>query len=478
MRVSEYYRLGLSQPSLSFVDVDIYGDTRLFISPRALRLLEDEWGDECVSLVQNFFSTVLGHIKAGRTEQAIGLMKVLREPNETHLGLSKGNARGRGLGTKHAADLWHALSQSKAAKTGLMKDLEDTVLLVPGVDVDIVSDITTNIIRRPLIEFTQQICLEHKIPLEAQVDSGPLWHPLKKCWETKYVQLPVTDGGKLLLVPKVIVRINLEYDVQKYFRHYILEHLKGVEEAAHTALVRTIKKTGEKRVYKTDLVKKYGDGKTAAIEQTLQHPEVLEKYRSDHKEPVPPLNHVQIAEISGSEQPDWDALLAATIILEHGNACADQYEKAVEGLLSALFYPSLSNPKRQTEIHQGRKRIDITYTNTATRGFFQWLGQHYPAAHVFVECKNYGAEIGNPELDQLSGRFSPSRGRFGLLICRQFKNKALFAKRCKDTAVDGRGFVVALDDKDLEALVKERKQTPDPFLEYSLLRERFEALVM
>jgi hypothetical protein len=478
MRVSQYYKLGLTQPSLSFVDVDVYGDARLFVSPRALRLLEDKWGDECVYLVQNFFTTVLEHIRAGRTQHAIALMAVLREPNETHLGLSKGNARGRGLGSKHAEDLWYALSQSKAAKTGLMKDLEDTVLLVPGVDVDIVSDITTNIIRRPLIDFTQQVCREYEIPLEAQVDSGPLWNPIQKAWETEFVQLPVPDGGKLLLVPKVIVRINLEYDVQKYFRHYILEHLKGVEEAAHTALVRTIKKTGEKRVFKTDLVKKYGEGKRAAIEQTLAHPEVLQKYRSDHKEPTPPLSHIQIAEISGSEPPDWDALLSATTSLPTGNESADQYEKAVAGLLSALFYPSLSNPKRQMEIHEGRKRIDITYTNTATRGFFHWLGQHYSAAHVFVECKNYGAELANPELDQISGRFSPSRGLFGILVCREFKNKGLFTKRCKDTAVDDRGFVVSLDDNDLAALVKERKKTPEPFLEYPLLQRKFEALVM
>jgi len=55
------------------------------------------------------------------------------------------------------------------------------------------------------------------------------------------------------------------------------------------------------------------------------------------------------------------------------------YEKAIEGVLSALLYPNLTNPNR--------KRIDITYTNMALNSLFKWLAMHYAAAHVFVECK-------------------------------------------------------------------------------------------
>jgi hypothetical protein len=58
-RVSQHFHLGLDQPSLDFVDVDIIGDLSVFIDPRALRLLHSEWGDECVSLIQNFFRAVL-----------------------------------------------------------------------------------------------------------------------------------------------------------------------------------------------------------------------------------------------------------------------------------------------------------------------------------------------------------------------------------------------------------------------------------
>lgn len=61
-------------------------------------------------------------------------------------------------------------------------------------------------------------------------------------------------------------------------------------------------------------------------------------------------------------------------------------------------------------------------------------------------------------------------------MCRTIKDKALFTARCRDSANDGHGFIVALDDEDLRALVEARKKDPkDTFV---FLRRRFNALVM
>jgi hypothetical protein len=138
--------------------------------------------------------------------------------------------------------------------------------------------------------------------------------------------------------------------------------------------------------------------------------------------------------------------------------------------------PNLINPVMQLEIHDGRKRIDITYTNMAVSGFFSWVASHYAAPHVFVECKNYTREIKNPELDQLAGRFSPSRGKLGIILYRQFENKDRFLERCRDTAKDDRGFIIPLDDNDLIELVAIRK-SDQLFSDLPLLRDRFRFLV-
>lgn len=476
MRVSEYYKLGRTQSTLDFVDIDVLEDTKLFVDPRALRLLPSRWADECVSLIQNFFSTVLAKIKSGAEEEAERLLAALREPNETHLGLSVGRSRGRAVGEGAAHNVGAALSKSEAAHSGLLEDLEDTVLMVPGISSDIVSDITTNIIRQPLIKYTYQMAEQYGIPLQQNVASGPLWEPAEKRWFQDWARLPVTEHGKLLLVPKAIVRRRMEYDSDEYFYHYILEHLRQVELHSNSELVQLLK-NGMPRVTKKDLIEKYGRGKSVSLRETIHQPEILNRYRQDKESDAqPPMDHEELALCEEGEYPDWQSLLESVLSVESGRRGASAYEDAIEGLLSALFYPSLVYPQKQRAILAGRKRVDITYTNCASRGFFHWLGQHHTAPHVFVECKNYASDPANPELDQLSGRFSPSRGKFGLLVCRGINDKKLFMERCRDTANDQRGFIVGLDDDDLIQVVRARREDPEGVFE--ILRRRFEALVL
>jgi hypothetical protein len=93
VRISKYFKLGLTQASLDFVDVDTTGDTKVFLSPTAISALPSDWGNHCVYLIRNFFGQVLQMIKAGKNLSAEQLLLVLREPNETHLGLRRGNRK-------------------------------------------------------------------------------------------------------------------------------------------------------------------------------------------------------------------------------------------------------------------------------------------------------------------------------------------------------------------------------------------------
>jgi hypothetical protein len=476
MRVSEHYNLGRTQPTLDFVDVDIHGDLRVYVDPRALRLLPTTWGAECVSLIQDFFQHVLRLIRAGQHQQARTLLARLREPNEVHLGLSRERARGSGLGDGTAHEVWEGLSRSEAVETGLLEDLEDTILMVPGIADDRVSDISVNLMRGPLIRYTQEMAEYHGVPLVADVDSGPLWDPMEKEWYSEFVSLPMTPAGKLLLVPKGIVRHRMTYDLEEYYRHYLLEYLQDLELNNPNSELVELLRDGRRRVTKKALVKKYGRGKLVVVRETREHPDILRRYRRDKEGRArPALSHEDLAESTGTPPPDWDSLLAAVHGLEAGADAADEYERAIESLLTALFYPDLTHPHRQRRIHEGRKRIDIDYTNGSQRGFFFWLGHHHPAPRIFVECKNYNSDLGNPELDQLAGRFSPTRGKVGLLVCRRIADKERFLQRCRDTAGDDRGFIIALDDEDLATLIGEVRANPDAG-NYGLLRERFRQL--
>ena len=481
MKVSSYYGLNRGQASLKFLDVDIENDLKLFLNAKAIRSLRTPWSDHCEELLSSFFNEVLQAIRSGQDEKALGLLTVLKEPNETHLGLSKGESDGRGLGPKKAREIWNAMRKSKAVKSGLLTDLEDTVLLIDGVSVDIVSDIITNIIRGPLITYTQEVCADFGIPLVENVSSGPVWNPTSLSWEVDFVSLPTPKNKQLILIPKEIVRISSDYDVDAYYRHFVLEKLQTVEIEENTALVHVLKgkkNKGKKKVYKTDLMAKYGTQKKAVvIEQTDKYPELFAQYKSANAEPSPTLSHRQIADAQDAPPTDWDALLNDVLKLAPGKKEAYKYEDAIQALMEALFYPSLVHPTTQTPIHDGLKRVDIDFKNHAQEGFFEWVGRHYIAPYVFIECKNFGSEIGNPEIDQIAMRMSDKRGRFGILVCRSVEKEKRMLKRCKAAAVDGHAFIIVLQDKDLVELVEAAKNPLTANLYQSLSRQ-FKDLVM
>jgi hypothetical protein len=71
--------------------------------------------------------------------------------------LSKAKPSGRGVGGKQAFDLYEALADSEAAKPESLRKLQSAIFSSRA-STDKVSDITTKVIRGPLIEFTQKQC--------------------------------------------------------------------------------------------------------------------------------------------------------------------------------------------------------------------------------------------------------------------------------------------------------------------------------
>lgn len=456
MRFSEYFELDRSQAFLDFVDIPLDTDIPVFLDPGAIKSLDSNWGQELASHLQSFFERVLKLIKAGNNSEAQKLLASLNERNEFHLGYSQGISQGHGFGVGSAKSVWNALTQSKAVTTGLLKDLEDTALLIAGIGTDMISDAVSNILRGPLIKYTQEMCEYYGIKLNPNIDSGPIWDPHKGKWHNEFVSLPMTKYGKVILVPKLLVRHRLCLQYDEFYTHYLLPEMQDEHLRNNSSLVEILK-NGTRRVTKKSLKNKYGSDKPSVINQTLQRPDVFEDYKQ-HKEknPSSPLSHEVFNELEEiEEKADITEIIKNIKSIKTGAKQAGDYENLIEELFSIIFYPSLCYPMKQYPIHGGRKRIDITYNNEAKYGFFNWLSQHYFCPKIYVECKNYSSDISNPELDQLIGRFSRNRGKVGILVCRKIKDKELFRQRCLDTANDGNGFILALDDDDLNEICKE-----------------------
>ena len=184
---------------------------------------------------------------------------------------------------------------------------------------------------------------------------------------------------------------------------------------------------------------------------TLQHPDIFAEFKA---ETIKRISAVDNRELEDALLSDITGFLIEKIrSISPGNTSANEYHRLVVGVFELLFYPNLGNPQIEREIHDGRKRIDITFDNCADDGFFYRLGNDIPCRFIMVECKNYSRDIANPELDQLSGRFSPRRGQFGIAACRSIENMELFLSRCADTWNDSRGLIIPIVDDDLVHLL-------------------------
>lgn len=447
-RFSVVFGLSNSQASLDFVDIDLATDTPLYVDPYAIQIRDDEWSAKCGDAIRSFFTEVLSALRSGNDARAAHLMSQLGEPNETFLGQSVGTPSGRGVGQDKAAKFAWALRNSRAFQTGVIADISEAELFIYGVGPDMISDLTTNILRGHLAHYTQQQCDLHGIPTQTVRSLGPVWVAGRRDWVSQDLQLPVHAGKPILLVPKFSVRFGLSLDSQEFYNHHMIEFLRREYLNSSSALVQTLK-NGERRVTKTSVKDRHPFVKDDLAKFVLDHPEVLEAYKNikGASGPIPP----DMLDKFFDEAAFARALSDTLPKIAPGNDEATRYHRHALAICTFLFHPQLITPVLEAELHDGRKRLDIRFTNASEGGFFQamMISPQGRALTIPVECKNYRKVMRNPELDQLAGRFGHQRGFVGLLLCRSMDNRPRIIAGCRDTANDGRGYMLVLEDADL-----------------------------
>ncbi len=313
-----------------------------------------------------------------------------------------------------------------------------------------------------LIEYTIAQCNLHNIPTTANVPTGFFWSRQDEQWVAEYNNALIIENKAILLVPKGVVSFSVDYTPSNYYNHFVLNFLQNENIKINSALVQE-RKDGRKFVTKEDLKEENPFTKDFLRKISLKFPEILEKFKSEIK--VEPLKNIEISDISVKDL--CSALGEKLIAIPSGNNTASAYHNIVTGILELLFYPDLIYPFKEREIHEGRKRIDISFDNASKDGIFYRLAENMqlPCQYIFIECKNYSSDPINPELDQLSGRFSVNRGRVGFLLCRTFNNRQLFVQRCRDTYKDGRGLIIPLVDQDLINLLDNHNEYNRTFID-------------
>jgi hypothetical protein len=472
-KFSKYFKLNAPQAQLDFVDVSTDYDTRVYVDPYAIEIRDDVWSGQCSELIRSFFLEVLEALRSKDQMRAENLMSHLHEPEETFLGVSMDEPKGKGVGIKQARQLVDRIKSSKAFQSGVLSDLSEVALFVERVGRDKISDLTTNVIREKLVQYTQQQCKLYSIDVE-QYNGPPLWDGVRKNWISKMVDLPRIDDIPVLLVPKYFVRRELSLNSQEFYNKQITDFLMAEHQRATSSLVQTLK--GSSKITKGEIREKNPKSKSMLAEKVAEHPDLLQIYKDLARTEKSAMVTIAKDDISVAQAcMDLAKALQAT---PTGHDDADRFHVIAMHILTLCFYPQLIQPRKEWEINDGRKRIDVVYTNSSDDGFFSQRrdAKNTAATMLIVECKNYSKDIANPEIDQLLGRFDDNRGYLGFILCRAVDNTKLVMSRCKDLAKTKRAYILVFDDNDLLKLLDARKHGDNMQLE-GLLHAKFRELI-
>ncbi len=456
IRFSDYFGINKSQAELDFVDIPLNTDIELYVDPFAIFLDKDIWFNKCNNLIIDFFDRLIYELKNNNKSKALELMGNLSEANDANLGLSKGIPDGKGIGKKYGLLLYKKLNNSKAVKTGKVEDISDLELLIPGISNDRISDMTINIIRGMLIAYTYNQCKLYDIEMK-KIASGMYWDDGIGFWRNAFVYLPVYEGKRIILVPKVSVRYRIRTNHKEYYNKFVLDFLQAEHLRANSSLVHVLKNK-KRKVLKKDLKEKYPCTKEFLFEFSNKNSRVLREYKKYIIDNAGNELDNEAIEERQKEPREIDLMYLIDKLKEikYGKKEANRYHECIKGIIVALFSPELYKIKKEKNIDRGLKRLDLVANNRAKRGFFNRISNIHRilCPKIIIECKNYKEDPKNPELDQLLGRLGKKRSHFGILACRNIKDKKRLLERCKIILENHGRYIIVIEDKDIFELIK------------------------
>ena len=282
---TEYFGIDVPQKQLDFINIYINADKKFFLDPAKLLLYSDAMSIRMSNSIVNYFEKLLQFVRTEDKKNALKLLKGLKEPKETHLGYALNGYCGNAVGKEKGEKLYYKLSKSNAVKTGLLKDLEESALLVDGVDRDVISDMVVMITKEYLIKFTQQQCEKYQVPME-EVNVGLVWDNQRENWKEMKAKLPVYNGKPMILVPNKIVTDNLTLDSRDFSRNELLHLIQDEILRADSSLVIVLK-NGKRRcaITKKQLKndKRYRYSKEFIYNMIQKYPKTLRDFRRRKK---------------------------------------------------------------------------------------------------------------------------------------------------------------------------------------------------
>lgn len=401
-------------PSISQYEVDFVipragVDVPLGIDPFLLFKSRDIEYRELHKLLLSVFNAGINAVRNGD----LGLARQIfdfPEVSAIGLGYTRKSKRGSGVGTYLTELILETLAGSPALQERGVRHIEEMQLLSAGIGPDRISDITANVLKAFLINYTQKQCAIWDLPLKT-APIAHIYNHSTQCWDDSYEQLPIspTDGSPILLVPRRFVRvlpwINYDDFLRTDFKAY-LSTRRSASAQSKKAMLNS-EGLGSESQFKA---------KEKVVTVTRRDIGLVERYvRSREQrgaEAKPALDYI-----------DDDACREAELLkeklqrIEVGREGAAQYQRTILEILNYLFNPDLIDGQPEVRTIEGTERRDIIFTNDSDETFWDYVRSTHDGILLMFEAKNT-AELGLEAINQTATYLGDRIGRLGVIVTR------------------------------------------------------------
>lgn len=327
------------------------------------------------------------------------------EVNEIGLGYTKKGKRGSGVGIYLSKLIIETLKDSPALMERGVRHIEEMQLVSVGISADRTSDITANLTKQFLIEYTQKQSILWNIPLKSGVPVNHIFDPERLEWYDDYVDLPISpiDGTPIILVPRRIVRALPWINYDDYFRMEFAAYLRA-KRVKNNSL-----KTPGKRLSLS---------KEQVVSVTRSEVERIDRYVNEKEKTAsqaqPSLNYLANNETCA----EAERLKVKLQSISPGIVQASEYQRAVLEILNYLFNPELIDGEMEVRTVDGTERRDLIFTNDSDESFWDYVRQEHSSFLIMFETKNTNC-LESTHYNQTATYLGDRLGQLGFIITRQ-----------------------------------------------------------
>ena len=395
---------GVSQYDVDFVIPRIGIDLPLGIDPFLMFKSRDEELRRLHQIITDHFNAGITAVSSGRLDIADEIFD-FPEVAAIGLGYTKSGKRGSGLGGYLRDLIIETLKASPGLQERGVLHVEEMQLLASGIGPDRISDISANILKGYLIEYTQRQAEIWGVPLRRGIPLPHIYDERTQSWVDSYVDLPVSpvDDAPVLFVPRRIVRalpwINYDDFLQRDFRAYMEARRKTVTNSGH----------GAKPVLRS--------AKLDVANVTRQDVTIIDRYVKNREQ------HASDAQPS-MEYIDEQAKKRAAVLIDRlsttpaGREDATAYQYLVLEILNFLFVPELIDGRPEVRTVDGTERRDIIFTNDSDEAFWAYARTNHDGLVLMFEIKNTDS-LGMAAIAQTATYLGSRLGRLGFIVTRK-----------------------------------------------------------